>query len=397
MGEEYDDEEDVDYEEDEDVDEEDDEDEDEEDEEVGEEYDDEEDVDEDEEEDVDDEDHEEDDVDDEEDDVDDEEDEVDDEEEDDEDDEEEYDKEEEDVRNRQGVVREQYRHHKYEHDKQYESKRGLRRRLGGGQHSWVLIGTDDRGRADGFLRQRGQALSVVPAGSLTAALVVVAERNLCADVSFTTMPLVFAPDDEFVGTTWRGASCDLVCCLQDLHFGSVVFGFASNQFSPQQKHEIKNIIATRLGEQNARMSWCKFEEAKGEAFTAATGVLCVRMHMVDATAMETVLSETHPHSSQELESVRGMSCTVMDRWKPVIYFNSANWNNEKDCVRHFANDMAGYRAYLVMHEMYHAIGFRVHIEPESLRGCDVTRPLPVLAQQTRAEFAQLGQLVRSTE
>ena len=236
-----------------------------------------------------------------------------------------------------------------------------------------------------FLEEHRQTLRTLPAENVVEALAVAKRHNLCAEVGFQTLPLVFAPDGEFVGST---------SCLKRLHFGGVVYGFAANQFSQEQKKEIKQIISQRLGQGNERMSWCQFREAKGADFDEMKkGEVGVKLFMLSPKSMDDYLNETRPPNADE---IRGMSFTVMDRWKPEIYFNGGNWNNLGGCVAHFGDDMGGYHAYVVMHEMYHAIGFQHHIEPESVEGkWSADRPLNVMCQQTRKVFQSLGTLVSS--
>jgi hypothetical protein len=210
-----------------------------------------------------------------------------------------------------------------------------------------------------------------------------------------------------------------------------LYGFAPQQFTREQKQEINRIIATRLGPAPSSSSkgkgksrksvvrnigWCTFQEAKnqkefdtaprcgpevrsfevsGPEVSSFGATVCVKLHMMSSELMDAYLAEKY---SQDAASLRGMSFTIMDRWRPVIYFNGSNWDNVDGRIDHFKGDMAGYHAYVVMHELYHALGFRIHIEPHSVAACKwpKTRPLNVLCQQTRGDaFLGLGQFVSS--
>ena len=145
------------------------------------------------------------------------------------------------------------------------------------------------------------------------------------------------------------------------------------------------------------MNWCTFSEAKNTECFGKNGVLCVMLHMMSNEDAKSYLHNTEQPNAEKAK-LSGMSFTVMHPVRPVIYFNESNWNNTDKQVDHFKEDMLGYRMYLVMHEMYHAIGFKVHIEAESVErgGWDASRPLNIMCQQTRGNvFAGLGTFCKS--
>ena len=143
-----------------------------------------------------------------------------------------------------------------------------------------------------------------------------------------------------------------------------------------------------MGAGNKHMRWCTFRCENGTRFTQNDDprALHIQLHMQTPASMARYLTR---HPDTDTAALAGLSFTVTDRWAPVIYFNAANWAH----VPHFANNMAGYHAYIVMHEFYHAIGFREHITCESVSTHSQNSPLPILCQQTRSCFYGKGQFV----
>jgi hypothetical protein len=222
--------------------------------------------------------------------------------------------------------------------------------------------------ATAFLRARG--LAVRQRQDLGPYLV-------CPPDLSEVRPLVFAPEGECAGT--------LRNLRHHLHFGRVLYGLDPQTFQPSEADRCREIVRTSLGIPGKLMSWCTFHEVPWTEASEAQ----------DADALyvtvQLVPNRDIPAKLGDVGNLRfdGMSVARMGRHQSSILLNKDNWTH----IPHFTRDgrdMEAYHRYVFSHEMYHAIGFRHHIDRVAYTAAYKGPYLKMLSQMTLPHFFGTG-------